>query len=113
MESEHHLTFTIRSDGWVIEGELDRQNAASLRAWCERIHAVQDARTLELGGLDILDSDAVAAAIDAIRLLLQRTASLTVAHAPHLLSHTLYRLGMLEAGSRLALFEPRQEEPYG
>jgi hypothetical protein len=74
---------------------------------------VQEARTLELGGLDILDSDGIAAAIDAIRLLLQRTSTLIVAHAPHLLSHTLYRLGMLEPGGRLGLFEPRQEEPYG
>lgn len=112
MESGHHLIFTMKSDGWVIDGELDRQNTASLRAWCERIPAEQEARTLELGGLDILDSDGVAAAIDAIRLLLQRTPTLIVAHAPHLLSHTIYRLGMLES-ARLCLLEPRQEEPYG
>lgn len=113
MEKGHHLIFTMTSDGWGIDGELDLHNAASLRAWCERITAVQDARTLELGGLDILDSDGVTAAIDAIRLLLQRTPTLIVAHAPQLLSHTLYRLGMLESDARLDLFEPRQEEPYG
>lgn len=113
MASEQRLLFTMKSDGWVIDGELDHHNTAALRAWCERIPAVQDAYTLELGGLDILDAEGGAAAIDAIRLLLQRTPTLIIAHAPHLLSHTLYRLGMLESDARLDLFEPRQEEPYG
>lgn len=107
------LRFTTLSDGWAIEGELDRLTTASLRSWSEGIYAAEGARLLELAELEIVDSEAIGAAIDAIRLLVQRTSTLTIAHAPHLLAHTLYRLGMLETGGRLSLFEPRQEEPYG
>lgn len=110
---EQYLTFTNGPDGWEIEGELDRHNASSLRAWCVQIENVNEPRTLELSGLELLGSEALTAAIESIRLLLQRTPALTIIHAPHLLSHTLYRLGMLEPGMRLNLVAPRQEEPYG
>lgn len=113
MVHEHHLTFISRPDGWAIEGELDRLTGASLRAWCEPIEAVAEPRTLELAGLEIPDADGIAVAIEVIRQLLLRTPFLTIAHAPHLLAHTLYRLGILEPGGRLSLLEPRQEEPYG
>lgn len=110
--NEPRLTFTLRPDGWGIDGELDHVSRAALHAWCKGIEPVQEPLTLELAGLEIPDSAGIAAAIEALRLLLQRTPSLTVVHSPHLLAHTLYRLGLLEEG-RLALVEPRQEEPYG
>jgi len=110
---EQRLTLTSASDGWLIEGELDGHNASSLRAWCNHIEVVNEPRTLELTALELLDAEGVTAAIETVRLLLQRTPLLIIHHAPHLLSHTLYRLGMLEAGQRLVLVEPRQEEPYG
>lgn len=113
MQHQPRLTFTSGTDGWMIDGELDHLNRAELLAWCEGLTRVQKARTLELAGLEILDAEGVAAAIEAMRLLMQRTPALTIRHAPHLLSHTLYRVGMLEAGGRLTLVEPRQEEPYG
>jgi len=109
---EHRLTITITPDGWVIEGELDRHNTDSLLAWCESIDAVPGERILELAGLEILDAEGIAATIETIRRLLQRNPALIITHAPHLLSHTLYRIGLLEGG-RLSLIEPRQEEPYG
>ncbi len=111
--SGQRLTFISKPDGWVIDGELDGRNSASLRLWCEGIETVPERRTLELAGLEILDARGMAAAIEAVRWLLQRTPVLTLAHPPHLLAHTLYRIGMLAEGSRLGLFEPRQEEPFG
>lgn len=113
MVREHRLIFTNRPDGWVIEGELDRHTVTSLHGWCDGLSTWQQQASLELGGLEILDSEGAAAAVEAIRLLLQRTSALTVLHAPHLLAHTLYRIGMLEAGKKLELVEPREEEPYG
>ena len=113
MQHQQRLTFTSSADGWMIDGELDHLNRTELLVWCEGLAKVQEARTLEFAGLDILDAEGVVAAVEAIRLLLQRTPALTISHAPHLLSHTLYRIGMLEAGGRLTLVEPRQEEPYG
>jgi len=67
----------------------------------------------DLNDLEIIDSEGANAAIDVIRLLLQRTPHLFLRHAPHILAHTLYRIGLLETGSRLTLLEPREEEPYG
>jgi len=113
MQHQQRLTFTSSADGWTIDGELDYLNRSELLVWSEGLTKVQVALTLELAGLEILDAEGVIAAIEAIRLLLQRTSVLSVSHAPHLLSHTLYRIGMLEAGTRLTLVEPRQEEPYG
>ena len=113
MVREHRLIFTNRPDGWEIEGELDRHTVTLLHNWCDGLSAQQQQASLELGGLEILDSEGSAAAVAAIRLLLCRISALTVAHAPHLLAHTLYRIGMLEEGGKLQLIEPREEEPYG
>lgn len=113
MPGESHLTFTILPAGWAIEGELDRHNVAALNDWYRTIVTVQGQHTLELAGLEILDAAGSTAAIECIRQLLRCSSTLTVTHAPHLLAHTLYRIGMLEPGSRLSLVAPRQEEPYG
>lgn len=113
MEEAPRLTFVIRPAGWAIDGELDHRNTLVLHAWCEEISELHEPRMLDLAGLEIHDSEGIGAAVDAVRKLLQHTPALTILHAPHLLAHTLYRIGMLEPGGRLELVEPRQEEPYG
>lgn len=98
---------------WRLEGELDRHSAAALRRWSEGFPGVAGPLRLELGELEIVDGDGASQAIDAIRLLLQRSPRLTLSHAPQTLAHTLYRVGMLGEGSRIELLAPREEEPYG
>lgn len=113
MEEVPRLSFVIGPAGWAIAGELDHRNARLLLAWCKEISAQPKAHRLDLAGLEIHDAAGIGAATEAVRELLQRTPALTILHAPHLLAHTLYRLGMLAPGGRLELVEPRQEEPYG
>lgn len=66
--------------------------------------------TLDLGELDLLDGVAVAEAINGLRGALARCGTLRLRGAPQLLAHTLYKVGMLEAGG-ISLEDPRADEP--
>lgn len=96
-----------------MEGELGHENRAALLNWIDSVVAVESPLCLELSGLDIADAEGAAVMVEVIRRLLLLSPSLTLTHAPQLLAHLLYRTAMLEAGGRLRLVEPRQEEPYG
>lgn len=107
------LRISEAEGSWQLAGELDRQEATSILQWSEQFPTYAGSLHLELMELDVSDGAAAAMAIDMVRNLLQRCDSLVLHHAPHTLAHTLYRIGMLEAGSRLTLQAPREEEPYG
>jgi len=98
---------------WHVEGDIDSESAVSLYRWCEGLPVSDTPLECDLSDLEVVDSAGANAAIDVIRQLLQRSPHLFLRHAPHVLAHTLYRIGMLETGSDLTLLEPREEEPYG
>ena len=65
---------------------------------------------LDLEELELADGVAAARMVDLIRLLLDAARRVEVFRSPQTLAHALYRTGMLEGASRLALVEPRREE---
>jgi anti-anti-sigma regulatory factor len=97
-----------------IEGEL---NSEGLDEFETRLRSVQvepgRAITLDLMGLDIEDSFAVACAINVLRDLCARAGGLVVRGAPQMLGHNLYRVGMLDGPCRVRLVDMRQDEPAG
>lgn len=111
--SLERLIISGTGDSRRIEGELSRDNSAVLHDWGCRIAATVAIRELDLAGLDIMDAAGIAAAVEVIRMLSTHSPVMSVNHAPHLLAHTLYRIGLLETGSHIVLVDPRQEEPYG
>jgi ABC-type transporter Mla MlaB component len=69
--------------------------------------------TLDLTGLDIEDSLAVACAINVLRDLCVRACGVVVLGAPQMLGHNLYRVGLLGGPRRVTLVDMRQDEPAG
>src|ERR1041384_1619844 len=105
----------IQSSGHaiIIEGDLTASNADEF-ARCLLV-LNPEARgeiTLDLRGLDIDDSAAIAVAVNAIRQLCARISKLILISAPQMLCHNLYRIGLL-AGGHLELVDMRQDEPAG
>jgi anti-anti-sigma regulatory factor len=64
---------------------------------------------LDFDDLELDDGSAIAEAVNALREL-SLSAPVVLRNAPHMLAHTLYKIGMLR-GTRLALETPRHEEP--
>lgn len=104
-----------RDDGvrvWV-SGDLDSSQCNCLRAfWDCHIDEAATRVDIELADLDSLDGESVAVMVDIVRDHLTRGASVIVHHAPQMLAHTFYKIGLL-AESRFQLIDPRVEEPYG
>jgi len=64
---------------------------------------------LDLEGLDLDDGLAAAAWHDLVRRVRDTHGRVTVAHAPQMLAHTLYKVGDLQDG-RIRLLTPRSDE---
>lgn len=103
------LRVTLCDDSLSIDGDLNRRNAPLMLQWLEEQPPIP---TLELEGLDIEDGVAATLAVNAVRLLGSRVPLLRIIHAPQLLAHNLYRVGLLLQGG-IVLVAVREEEPYG
>ena len=67
---------------------------------------------VEMGGVDAIDSQGVAQMVTLLRRNLAEGACLVLDAPPQVLAHTLYKVGLLEPGQRVALLNARSEEPY-
>lgn len=68
---------------------------------------------VELQEVDVADGTGALLGVDLVRRLLTHCGRVELRHAPQLLAHNLYRVGLLEGPGVVALVEPREEEPYG
>src|SRR5262249_43300605 len=103
----------IYNKGILIIGELSEANVAEFdEAFRDLPIASTGIIVLDMSAFEVTDGVGVAAAINAIRRLLERTEKITLIAAPQLLAHNLYRVGMLADG-RTELVATREEEPYG
>ena len=100
--------FQFRNDRLFVEGGVHDPEAAGFRDALTR--AGQQHHRLDLLDLDLEDGVAVVETVNAVRALLAAHGQLILHHAPQMLAHTLYKVGMLEDG-RLVLVEPRVEHP--
>jgi len=101
-----------------IEGELTEANASEFETRLQALGAntVSGELTgtvLEMSGLDIEDGVALVTAINALRLLRDRSSTLILSGAPQILGHNLYRVGMLDGSAAVELVEMRLDEPSG
>jgi anti-anti-sigma regulatory factor len=112
---QNELQFSRREDGAiVIEGELNSGNAEAFEKTMNSLAVESDGKlVLQMFGFDIVDGVGVATAINGLRDLLKRVDRLRLTGAPQILCHNLYRVGLLDAGSRIELIDMRQDEPYG
>lgn len=115
-----NTAFTLRVIGRcskgpvIIEGDLSQSNSLEFKArlrdlFVERGQVV----TLDLSGLDLEDSIAVATAIDSLRELVARRVRVVLRGAPQMLCHNLYRVGLLGGSNAIELIEMRTDEPAG
>ncbi len=98
---------------FVLAGDVDGAAAARALDAVEREVAGKPEESLarlDLEELELADGVAAARMVDLIRLLLDAARRVEVLRSPQTLAHALYRTGMLEGASRLALVEPRREE---
>jgi hypothetical protein len=100
------FSFRITEQTLYVEGEIYDPDAAAFRdaLACTR------APRLDLLDLDLEDGVSVAETVNALRILLAHHGTMTLLHAPQMLAHTLYKIGMLQDG-RLVLIRPRVESP--
>ncbi len=97
----------------VIEGELNRHNAADFEMRMRAQPVALGDLSLDLHGLEIADGPAVTSAINVLRALLGRAARVVVHGAPQVLGHNLYRVGLLAADGPVELLDMRNDEAYG
>ena len=98
-----------RIDGVLhVLGDITDPDAAAFRTALTR--AGRQSTELDLLDLDLDDGIAVVEAVNAVRELLAHHGVLTLHHAPQMLAHTLYKIGLLESG-QLRLISPRVESP--
>ncbi|OGL67432.1 MAG: hypothetical protein A3J27_14010 [Candidatus Tectomicrobia bacterium RIFCSPLOWO2_12_FULL_69_37] len=95
---------------FTLSGDVDAGAAARVLQALEEKAGGGEAAELLLDEAEIIGGPAAARMVDAVRLLLDRFARLRLVRAPQALAHTLYRVGMLQPGSRLELIAPREEE---
>ena len=91
-----------------IEGELDATSCTCLENfWTLQVerHAVID---VDLAEADAGDGRGVAVLAALVRDSVRDGRRVVLRHAPQMLAHTLYKVGL--AG---VLVDPREEEPYG
>ncbi len=96
--------------GYVLLGDVAAEGA---RRVCEALKSDSGrAGPVEflMEEAELIDGVSVALMVDALRLLNGRHDSMRLIGSPQMLAHTLYKVGMLGAGSRLVLVEPREEE---
>ncbi|MDG1480927.1 MAG: hypothetical protein P8R54_15130 [Myxococcota bacterium] len=100
------FSFRIIEQTLYVEGEIYDPDAAAFR------EALAGTRTprLDLLDLDLEDGVSVAETVNALRILLAHHGTMTLLHAPQMLAHTLYKIGMLQDG-QLVLIRPRVESP--
>jgi anti-anti-sigma regulatory factor len=97
-----------------LEGELNRDNVEEFERKLMSVRVEPGcAITLDLSGLDIEDSFAMASAISALRDLCERAGGLVIRGAPQMLGHNLYRVGLLGGSRRIELLGMRLDEPAG
>ena len=76
----------------VVEGEVDRDSGT---AFCEALgEALSAGLSVDMRDLDIDDGVAMAGTVSVIR----RHLPIRILHAPQMLAHTLYKIGMLDTG---------------
>ena len=95
---------------FILSGDVDADGAARVLRALEEKAGAGEAAELLLDEAELTDGPATALMVEAVRLLLDRFTRLRLVRAPQALAHTLYRVGMLRPGSRIALAEPRDEE---
>ena len=100
------FSFRLAEQTLHVEGEIYDPDAAAFR------DALADTRVprIDLLDLDLEDGVSVAETVNALRILLAHHGTMTLLHAPQMLAHTLYKIGMLQDG-RLVLIRPRVESP--
>lgn len=97
---------------WV-SGDLDSGQCDCLQAfWNCHIDETAAQVDIELADLDCLDGQSISALVEIVRQHLSAGAAVTVHHAPQMLAHTFYKIGLI-SNPRFELIAPRQEEPYG
>jgi anti-anti-sigma regulatory factor len=98
----------------VIEGELNHRNAEVFEQALKSLEVEANGRlVLVMSGFDVDDGIGVATAINGLRDLLKRVDRLQLTGAPQILCHNLYRVGLLDANTKIELLDMRQDEPYG
>ena len=104
--------FSLLREGtrFTLSGDVDAGAAARVLQALEEKAGGGEAAELLLDEAEIIGGPAAARMVDAVRLLLDRFARLRLVRATQALAHTLYRVGMLQPGSRLELIAPREEE---
>jgi anti-anti-sigma regulatory factor len=113
MMAETPVNIIAHSDAAIgIEGELCEANAAAFEAAVATLKVNPEAVALDMLEFDVEDGIAIATAINAIRQLLSQSKKLKLIAAPQILCHNLYRVGLLELGTRIELVAMREDEPY-
>jgi anti-anti-sigma regulatory factor len=98
----------------IIEGDLTHQNAAEFeRRMRELKPSPGGVVRLDFSGFDIDDGVALVTTLNSLRELRGRTARVILMHAPQMLCHNLYRVGLLGEGSVVELVDMRLDEPAG
>ncbi|MBI3024356.1 MAG: hypothetical protein HYY66_01505 [Candidatus Tectomicrobia bacterium] len=95
---------------FILSGDVDADGAEKIFRALEEKAGEGEMAELHLDEAEITDGPATARMVDAVRLLLDRFTRLRVVRAPQALAHTIYRVGMLQPGSRIDLIDPREEE---
>lgn len=111
-----HAPVEVRrtSAGLSVSGDLASDNAAAFEASLSAaVQAQSESLRLDLADLHIDDGLAVVFAVNALRKLRTRSRRLILVHAPQILAHNLYRVGMLEGEGAIELVDMREDEPYG
>ena len=88
-----------------LEGEIDRTGVEAFAAWAAR---AEGPLLVDLGDAEVEDGAACGELVRALRQLAERGVRVKLLHAPQVLAHVIYRVGML--GS-IELIEPLSDEP--
>lgn len=98
----------------VAEGDLATDNVADFEVDLLRlVESGMPEVVIDLAGLDMEDGLAVVVAVNVLRELRERVDRLVLAHAPQILAHNLYRVGLLEGDHPIVLVDMREDEAYG
>jgi anti-anti-sigma regulatory factor len=105
------LSLIVSVDRIAIKGEINSQNWADVRRALAKPAFRGQQLLLDLRQLDIEGGEVLAELVDGLRRLRKSVASLTLAGAPQILCHNLYRVGALDGSGRIELIDMRQDEP--
>ena len=114
IDSGPQLIARVAGGTIFLEGELRESNAHELEKLLREFATEKGSVIrLDLSGLDIDDGTGLAAAINTLRRLRDRSSKLVLAGAPQMLCHNLYRVGLLEGRRSIELIDMREDEPSG